>query len=79
MAMPKLPGMATVLGRGLPAAAPGYALILQRVVYQPGDVVPPHVHPGAEVFYVDAGTFGLTILKGDAYVTRGVGAAPAAG
>jgi quercetin dioxygenase-like cupin family protein len=77
-AAPKLPGMATLLGRGLPAAAPGYALILQRVVYQPGDVVPPHVHPGAEAFYVESGTYGLTVLKGDAWVTRAIAATPTA-
>ena len=71
--------MTTLLGRGLPAAAPGYALLLQRVINQPGDVVPPHIHPGAETFYVESGTYAYTDLQGDAYLTRGIGATPTAG
>ena len=71
--------MTTLLGRGLPAAAPGDALLLQRVSNQPGDVVLPHVHPGAETFYVESGTYGYTDLQGDAYLTRGIGATPTAG
>ena len=78
-AAPTAPGMLTLLGRGLPAAAPGYALLLQRVIYQPGDVVPPHIHAGAEAFYVESGTYALTVLQGDAYLTRAIGATPTAG
>ena len=78
-AAPTVPGIHTLLGRGLPAAAPGYALLLQRVNHQPGDVVPPHIHPGAETFYVESGTYAYTDLQGDAYVTRGIGATPTAG
>ena len=78
-AAPTVPGMTTLLGRGLPAAAPGDALLLQRVSNQPGDVVPPHIHPGAETFYVESGTYAYTDLQGDAYLTRGIGATPTAG
>jgi quercetin dioxygenase-like cupin family protein len=78
-AAPTVPGMLTLLGRGLPADAPGDALLLQRVIYQPGDIVLPHIHAGAEVFYVASGTYGLTVLQGDAFVTRGIGATPTAG
>jgi quercetin dioxygenase-like cupin family protein len=78
-AAPTVPGMTTLLGRGMPAAAPGDTLLLQRVDNQPGDVVLPHIHPGAETFYVETGTYGYTDLQGDAYVTRGIGAAPSAG
>jgi quercetin dioxygenase-like cupin family protein len=78
-AAPTVPGMTTLLGRGLPAAAPGDALLLQRVSNQPGDVVPTHVHPGAETFYVESGTYAYTDLLGNAYLTRGIGASPTAG
>ena len=78
-AAPTAPGMLTLLGHGLPAAAPGNALLLQRVIYQPGDVVPPHIHAGAETFYVESGTYALTVLQGDAYLTRAIGATPTAG
>src|SRR4051812_39967216 len=65
-AAPTVPGITTLLGRGLPAAAPGDALLLQRVSNQPGDVVPPHIHGGAETFYVESGTYAYTDLQGDA-------------
>lgn len=78
-AAPTEPGIHTLLGRGLPAVAPGYALLLQRVNHQPGDVVPTHIHPGAEILYVETGTYGYTDLQGDAFVTRGIGATPTAG
>jgi quercetin dioxygenase-like cupin family protein len=72
-------GIHTLLGRGLPAVAPGYALLLQRVNHQPGDGVPPHIHPGAEILYVETGTYVYTDLQGDAFVTRGADATPTAG
>ena len=68
-----------MLGRGLPAAAPGYALLLQHVAHQPGDGIPPHIHPGAEILYVETGTYGYTDFQGDAFVIRGAGATPTAG
>jgi quercetin dioxygenase-like cupin family protein len=78
-AAPAEPGIHALLGRGLPAVAPGYALLLQRVDHQPGDAIPPHIHPGAEVLYVATGVYGYTDLRGDAFVIRGVSATPTAG
>ena len=78
-AAPTEPGIHTLLGRGLPAVAPGYALLLQRVNHQPGDAVPTHIHPGAEILYVETGTYIYTDFQGDAFVTRGIGATPTAG
>jgi quercetin dioxygenase-like cupin family protein len=78
-AAPSEPGIHTLLGRGLPAVAPGYALILQRVRHQPGDVVPTHIHPGAEILYVETGTYSYIDYQGDAFVTRSIGATPTAG
>lgn len=78
-AAPTEPGIHTLLGRGLPAVAPGYALLLQRVNHQPGDAVPTHIHPGAEILYVETGTYIYTDFEGDAFVTRGTGATPTAG
>jgi quercetin dioxygenase-like cupin family protein len=78
-AAPTEPGIHTLLGRGLPAVAPGYALLLQRVNHQPGDAVPTHIHPGAEILYVETGTYIYTDFQGDAFVTRGTGATPTAG
>jgi quercetin dioxygenase-like cupin family protein len=78
-AAPTEPGIHTLLGRGLPAVAPGYALLLQRVKHQPGDAVPTHIHPGAEILYVETGTYIYTDFQGDAFVTRGTGATPTAG
>jgi len=79
LAAPTEPGIHTLLGRGQPAVAPGYALLLQRVNHQPGDVVPTHIHPGAEILYVETGTYGYTDFQGDAFVIRGAGATPTAG
>jgi quercetin dioxygenase-like cupin family protein len=78
-AAPTEPGIHTILGRGLPAVAPGYALLLQRVNHQPGDAVPTHIHPGAEILYVETGSYIYTDFQGDAFVTRGTGATPTAG
>src|SRR5215212_5100040 len=78
-AAPTEPGIHTLLGRGLPAVAPGYALLLQRVNHQPGDAVPTHIHPGAEILYVETGSYIYTDFQGDAFVTRGTGATPTAG
>jgi quercetin dioxygenase-like cupin family protein len=79
VAPPTEPGVHTILGRGLPAGAPGYAQLLQRVAHQPGDAVPTHIHPGAEILYVETGTYVYTDFEGDAFVTRGAGATPTAG
>src|SRR5689334_11760833 len=50
---PTAPITDDVLGSGLPAAAPGNVLQLERVTLAPGAVIPPHVHPGAYVIAVE--------------------------
>jgi quercetin dioxygenase-like cupin family protein len=68
-----------VLGSGLPSSASGMELAVRRTTIAPGGGLPPHSHPGAIAFAVDAGTWGITILEGTAQVTRAGGdATPAA-
>jgi hypothetical protein len=54
------------LGAGLPAGTPGRQLILARMTFPAGFVVPAHTHPGPVVAYVESGTFGFTSLAGEA-------------
>jgi quercetin dioxygenase-like cupin family protein len=56
----------TMLGKGLPTNAPGNYLELDRVTIAPGGQIPPHIHPGAYVLYVDSGDFGFTLIEGEA-------------
>ena len=66
-----------VLGTGLPAASPGLALTLRRLTIAPGGRLPAHSHPGALVIFVEAGTWGYTVLGGVAQLTRAaVGGTP---
>ncbi len=66
-----------VLGTGLPTAAPGLALTLRRLTIAPGGHLPAHSHPGALVIFVEAGTWGYTVLGGVAQLTRAaVGGTP---
>ena len=59
------------LGAGLPAATPGRQLILARMTFPAGFILPAHTHPGPVVAYVESGTFGFTSLAGEARtVTR---------
>jgi len=64
------------LGRGLPTAAPGYALSLTRVTFPVGSSDAPHTHPGAALVSIESGTMALTLLQGEAALTR-AGAAEA--
>ena len=64
------------LGRGLPTAAPGYALSLTRVTFPVGSSDMPHTHPGAALVAVESGTMAMTPLEGEPALTR-VGAAEA--
>lgn len=66
-----------VLGTGLPSASPGLALTLRRLTIAPGGRLPAHSHPGALVIFVEAGTWGYTVLGGVAQLTRAaVGGTP---
>ncbi len=58
-----------VLGSGLPSGAPGQGLVLLRFTFQPGAIIPPHIHPGVQTAYVLSGTLGYTVLCGYALVT----------
>ena len=62
-----------VLGAGLPTSAPGMELAVRRTTIAPGGGLPPHGHPGAIMFAVDAGTWGYTPLGGTVRVTRAAG------
>ena len=68
----------TMLGKGLPANAPGNYLELDRVTIAPGGQIPPHIHPGAYVLYVDSGDFGFTLIEGEAQLLRAGATAPEA-
>jgi hypothetical protein len=57
-------------GRGLPTAAPGYALSLSRVTFPVGIGDMPHTHPGAALIYVESGMMAMTVLVGEAELTR---------
>jgi len=58
-----------VIGSGLPAGAPGQELVLLRFTFEPGAVIPPHIHLGMQTAYVLSGTLGYTVLCGHALVT----------
>lgn len=58
-----------VLGSGLPTGAPGQGLVLLRFTFEPGAIIPPHIHPGVQTAYVASGTLGYTVRCGYALVT----------
>ncbi len=58
------------LGDGLPAAAPGQVLGLDRFTIQPGASFPVHKHPGSFVIYVEQGDFSFSVLQGEATLQR---------
>ena len=67
-----------VLGGLEPAQAPGQALYLLRVTFAPGGGVTAHVHPGATIYHLAAGTLQFTLLEGEAWVVRAANGTPAA-
>ena len=79
---PSTPGLygitLTVLGNGVPQVASDQGLYLIRGVQEPGAFITPHYHPGAQVFYVDQGTIGFTVHKGDLRLVRAGMATPGA-
>jgi len=62
-----------VLGADVPTIAQGAELAVARTTIAPGGGLPPHGHPGAIMFVVDAGTWGYTPLGGTIRVTRAAG------
>ena len=67
-----------VLGGLEPAQAPGQMLGLLRVTFAPGGGVTAHVHPGATIYHLAAGTLQFTLLEGEAGVVRAANGTPAA-
>lgn len=62
-----------IFGSGEPSAAPGSALVLRRVTFEPGASLPPHSHPGAVTFAVASGELTYTLVEGAASVQRPAG------
>jgi quercetin dioxygenase-like cupin family protein len=58
------------LGGGEPSIAPGYAMGLVRLTYEPGATLNAHTHPGASILFIESGTLTYTLLEGTATVTR---------
>lgn len=58
------------LGGGQPSVAPGYAMGLVRLTYDPGGTLNAHTHPGASILYVESGTLTYTLIEGTATLTR---------
>jgi quercetin dioxygenase-like cupin family protein len=59
------------IGRGNPVSTPGHGLTLYRFSLPPGEVVPPHRHPGATILAVERGELAYTLLRGTVAVQRG--------
>jgi quercetin dioxygenase-like cupin family protein len=59
-----------ILDSGEPAAAPGQALSFVRITFEPGGYFAAHGHPGAQIWYIDAGTLDTEIMEGTARLTR---------
>src|SRR5918997_465077 len=70
---------AELLSLGEPDAAPGYALRLVRLTFEPGAYILPHTHPGPSVFTVISGVHSYELLDGRARVTRGAAGGFASG
>ena len=59
------------IARGAPLSTPGHALTLYRFTLPPGEVVPPHRHPGPTILAIEAGAMRYTLLRGTATIQRG--------
>ena len=68
------PGFVGEVFAGVPSdRAPGQTVYVARFTIQPGSEIYPHGHPGTTVLAVDSGSFGWTLVQGEAYVVRGAG------
>jgi hypothetical protein len=69
------PGVTAEIFAGAPSdRAPEQTVYLARFVFQGGSEIFPHSHPGTVVLGVESGTFGWTLLEGNAHVVRGAAA-----
>ena len=68
------------LSGGAPVGAEDKALVLVRVIFEPGGGIGPHTHPGTLAQTVESGRFGFTLLEeGEMLMTRsGEAGTPAA-
>jgi len=67
---PAAPITDTLLASGMPNNAPGMVLQLEEYTIAPGAAIPTHTHPGAYAIYVKQGSFGFTVVQGEATITR---------
>jgi quercetin dioxygenase-like cupin family protein len=58
------------LGGGMPSIAPGYAMGLIRLTFEPGATLNEHTHPGVSILFIESGTLTYTLVEGTATVTR---------
>jgi hypothetical protein len=59
-----------VLATAFPTGAPDMELALARTTIAPGGGLAAHTHPGAILFVVDSGTWGITPLAGTIQLQR---------
>ena len=68
---PPLQGVAfEILGSGEPTAAPGQTLAFVRMTIEPGGFIGARGHPGAQIWYVEDGSFTTTMLEGALRITH---------
>jgi hypothetical protein len=58
-----------VLGGGQPETAPGQALALLRVTFEPAAEAAAHTHPGGTVYYIASGELTFMLVDGAATLT----------
>ena len=58
------------IGYGAPKSTPGHGLTVYRFSLPPGEVIPPHRHPGATILSVESGEMGYILLRGTASMLR---------
>ncbi len=52
-----------VLNTDLPEMAPGYALMLTRVVIEPGGAAAAPTHPGTQLIHIESGTILYSVVR----------------
>jgi quercetin dioxygenase-like cupin family protein len=68
------PGFVAEVFAAVPSdRASGQTVYTVRFILQPGSAIFPHGHPGTTSLSVAAGSFGWTLIQGEAYVIRGAG------
>lgn len=66
------PGVYAEVLAGVPSdRTPGQTVYLARFTFEPGSEIFAHGHPGTTVLETDQGSFGWTLVKGEAHVVRG--------